>query len=33
MDVCRREEPTLAEVGDGRKVSCWLHANGKEAAS
>ncbi len=33
MDVCRREEPTLTEVGDGRKVSCWLHAKGTEAVS
>jgi len=33
MDVCRREAPTLLEVGDGRKVSCWLHADGKEAVS
>lgn len=33
MDVCRREAPTLEEVGDGRKVSCWLHASGKEVAS
>lgn len=29
MDVCRREEPTLTDVGDGRKVSCWLHTEGK----
>lgn len=33
MDVCRREEPTLEEVSDGRKVSCWLHVKGKEAVS
>lgn len=33
MDICRREEPTLEEVEDGRKVSCWLHAKGTEAAS
>lgn len=33
MDICRREEPTLEEVGTGRKVSCWLHAKGKEAVS
>ena len=33
MDVCQREEPTLIEVGDGRKVSCWLHAKGTEAVS
>ncbi len=33
MDICRREEPVLADVGDGRKVSCWLHADGKEAVS
>ena len=33
MDICRREEPTLEDVGDGRKVSCWLHSKGKEAVS
>jgi len=29
MDICRRETPVLADVGDGRKVSCWLHVEGK----
>lgn len=33
MDICRREAPTLTEVSDGRKVSCWLHVDGKEAVS
>ncbi len=33
MDICRRESPVLTEVSDGRKVSCWLHSEGKEAAS
>ncbi len=33
MDICRREAPVLTEVSDGRKVSCWLHSEGKEAVS
>jgi oligopeptide transport system ATP-binding protein len=33
MDICRQKEPVLAEVSDGRKVSCWLHAEGQEAVS
>ncbi|MGC8486729.1 MAG: ABC transporter ATP-binding protein [Clostridia bacterium] len=33
MDVCHQKEPVLAEVSDGRKVSCWLHAEGQEAVS
>ncbi|MHB1611746.1 MAG: ABC transporter ATP-binding protein [Sulfobacillus sp.] len=33
MDICRQEAPVLTEVSDGRKVSCWLHSEGKEAAS
>ncbi|MCL4351302.1 MAG: ABC transporter ATP-binding protein [Firmicutes bacterium] len=33
MDICRQETPVLTEVSDGRKVSCWLHSEGKEAAS
>ncbi len=33
MDICFRQEPTLEDVGDGRKVSCWLHSKGKEAVS
>jgi oligopeptide transport system ATP-binding protein len=39
MDICREKAPTLTEVSDGRKVSCWLHVDpqtegsGKEAVS
>lgn len=33
MDICRQEAPILTEVSDGRKVSCWLHSEGKEAVS
>lgn len=35
MDVCREKRPVLADMGDGRKVSCWLHVDpkGKEAVS
>lgn len=44
MDICREKSPLLTEVSDGRKVSCWLHADpqhvgpptdrsGKEVAS
>lgn len=33
MDICRQEAPVLTEVSDGRKVSCWLHSEGKEAVS
>jgi oligopeptide transport system ATP-binding protein len=33
MNICRQEAPVLTEVGSGRKVSCWLHAPGKEVAS
>ncbi|MCY0897654.1 MAG: ABC transporter ATP-binding protein [Firmicutes bacterium] len=33
MNICRQEAPVLTEVETGRKVSCWLHAPGKEAAS
>ncbi|PSR33173.1 MAG: peptide ABC transporter ATP-binding protein [Sulfobacillus benefaciens] len=33
MEICRQEAPVLTEVSDGRKVSCWLHSEGKEAAS
>ncbi|MEM0026346.1 MAG: ABC transporter ATP-binding protein [Ignisphaera sp.] len=25
MDVCRREEPPLVDVGNGHMVSCWLY--------
>jgi peptide/nickel transport system ATP-binding protein len=25
MPICRRREPPLVELGDGRKVRCWLH--------
>jgi oligopeptide/dipeptide ABC transporter ATP-binding protein len=25
MPICRRKEPPLVELGDGRKVRCWLH--------
>ena len=33
MDICRQEAPVLTEVSDGRKGSCWLHSEGKEAVS
>jgi oligopeptide transport system ATP-binding protein len=34
MDICRQKVPVLTQVGDGRKVSCWLHAEpGQEAVS
>lgn len=33
MDICRRETPKLEQVSETRKVSCWLHAEGKEAVS
>lgn len=33
MDICRRESPILEEMGEGRKVSCWLYDKGKEAVS
>ncbi len=26
MDKCKREEPSLIETPDGRKVKCWLYA-------
>ena len=26
MDICKREEPPLIEVGEGHKVACWLYA-------
>jgi peptide/nickel transport system ATP-binding protein len=26
MDKCKREEPSLIEIQDGRKVKCWLYA-------
>jgi len=26
MDKCKREEPSLIETSDGRKVKCWLYA-------
>ena len=32
MEICRQEAPVLTEVSDGRKVSCWLHSEGKEVA-
>jgi len=25
MDICKREEPPLIEVGEGHKVACWLY--------
>lgn len=30
MDICKEKEPALEEVGDGRKVRCWLHIREKE---
>lgn len=32
MDVCRVEEPRLAEVEPGRQVSCWLYGNPSQEA-
>ncbi len=32
MEICRQEAPVLTEVSDDRKVSCWLHSEGKEVA-
>ena len=26
MDVCRREEPPMIDLGEGHQVACWLHA-------
>jgi len=26
MDVCRREEPPMIDLGGGHQVACWLHA-------
>ena len=25
MDICSEIEPELKDIGDGRKVRCWLH--------
>ncbi len=25
MDICRREEPPMIDIGNGRYVSCWLY--------
>ncbi len=33
MDVCRQKAPTLTEVSEGRKVSCWLHADPQDQGS
>ncbi len=32
MDVCRVEEPRLAEVEPGRQVSCWLYGSPSQEA-
>ncbi|MGC9227616.1 ABC transporter ATP-binding protein [Caldivirga sp.] len=29
MDICRREEPPEVEIKPGRRVKCWLYAEGK----
>ncbi|RLE96886.1 MAG: oligopeptide ABC transporter ATP-binding protein, partial [Thermoprotei archaeon] len=26
MDICRREEPPMIDLGGGHKVKCWLYA-------
>lgn len=31
MDICREKEPDLEDIGDGRKVRCWLRTPKKEA--
>ena len=31
-DLCPRKEPPLADVGNGRKVACWLHEAVRKAA-
>ena len=28
MDICRREEPPVIDLGGGHKVKCWLYAKG-----
>ena len=28
MDICRREEPPMIDLGGGHKVKCWLYAKG-----
>lgn len=34
MPVCQEKTPVLTEIGDNRKVSCWLHVQpGEEAVS
>lgn len=29
MEVCRRQEPLLTEIGQGHFTRCWLHASGE----